>query len=243
MHKLTKQELKGIQKSTEDVFIEETLRFIDEGVGYAQTAHLKHKEKYTLVQRLFSEAEDYGVELKPDYWYWIIVEFTLGEDFIKNPLYKNLITPFVYRDTNNNQVLDIDGLCEEVIEWINSDVLPLDTGIGRHLKNFEPVYADTQDIYLKLLRLKDTKKYDTIGETQIISFLQEAQRNFAQYNFSHKKNESYYLTLAWYLGINFLESIYYRELKEVFISAQDTREIQTYINEHVAKHLEWFESE
>lgn len=243
MHKLSKQELQGVQKSTESVFIEETIKFIDDGVGYAQISHLTHEEKYTLVEKRFKESEDYGIELKPDYWYWFVVEFSLGEDFIKNPLYKDLITPFIFRDKDSKQILDIDGLCEEVIEWINSDILPLDTGIGRHLKNFTPVYADTQDKYLKLLHLKDTKKYDAVGEMQAIAFLQEAQRNFTQYNFTDRSKESWYLTLAWYLGIDFLESIYYRELREVFIKAKNTQEIQDYLNQHIATHLEWFESE
>lgn len=242
MYKLSKKELQGIQKSAEDVFIEETINFIDDGVGYAQTAHLTHEEKYKLVEKKFKEAEDYGIELKPDYWYWFIVEFTLGEDFMKNPLYKPLISSFISHE-HNKQILDIDGLCEEDIEWINSDVLPLDTGIGRHLKNFTPVYADTQDKYLKLLRLKDTKKYDTVGETQVIGFLKEAQRNLTQYNFTDRRKNFLYLSLSWYLGINFLESIYYREFKEVFIDAKDTQQIQTYLNQHIDKYLEWFESD
>jgi hypothetical protein len=71
------------------------------------------------------------------------------------------------------------------------------------------------------LYLKDTKKYDTIGETQVITFLQETKKDFAD-----KAKEACYLTLAWYLGIDFLESIYYREFREVFIGAKDTQEIQ-----------------
>jgi hypothetical protein len=242
MYKLSKKELQSVSKSAENVFIEETIKFIDDGVGYAQTAHLSYEEKYKLVEKKFKEAEGYGIELKPDYWYWFIVEFTLGEDFMKNPLYRTLIGSFISHE-NNKQTLDIDGLCEEVIEWINSDVLPLDTGIGRHLENFEPIYADTQDKYLKLLYLKDTKKYDIIGETQVIAFLQEAQINFTQYDFTDKTKEPWYLTLAWYLGIDFLESIYYREFREVFIGAKDIQEIQTYLNQHIDKHREWFESE
>lgn len=241
MYKLTKKELKGIQKSAEHVFIEETIRFIDDGVGYAQTAHLSYEEKYSFVEKKFKEAEGYAIELKPDYWYWLIVEFTLGEDFMKNPLYRPLISSFISHD-NNRQILDIDGLCEETIEWINSDVLPLDTGIGRHLKNFEPVYAETREKYLKLLRLKDTKKYDAIGEVQVIAFLQEAQRNFAQYAFTDNTKKFWYLSLAWYLGVDFLESIYYSDFKEIFVSAKDTQEIQAYMNQHIDKYREWFEN-
>ena len=243
MYKLSKKELQSTQKSAENLFIEETIKEILDDGFYGQTSHLSKEEKYQFVKRAFSEAEGYGIELKPDYWYWLIVEFTLGEDFMKSPLYKVTISNYMYRE-NNKQVLDIDGLCEEVIEWINSDVLPVDTGIGRHLKDFIPIEAQDTKTYLQTLKLKDTKKYECMGEKNILDFLKEAQRNFSQYPFKDNKDKGYwYLSLAWFLGVDFLINVCYHDLKEVFLKSEDTQEIQIYMNLHIEQYHDWFEKQ
>jgi hypothetical protein len=114
--------------------------------------------------------------------------------------------------------------------------------MGRYLKDCEPIYAEDAKTYLKKLHIKDTKKYEMLEEKQIIAFTKEIQRNLSQYPFKKNKGKEYwYLLLAWYLGINFLENICYSNLKKIFLESEDIEEIGIYINQHIEQHLDWFE--